>query len=149
PRRGRDRRSQALRRRPLRSQASAADRERAVRPAIWPLPSYPEMKVTHAPKHRGVVLSRHWRHARHPRQQIALDRLEQMLVLVEFGVVETLDMDVGEAAHDQIRLPRAAMPGPEQQTPPAGVEAVARSGAAGHELSNAKNPAGAGCGIYI
>src|SRR5258708_6249299 len=29
------------------------------------------------------------------------------------------------------------------------IEAVARSGACGHEFSNGKNPAGAGCGIYI
>ena len=87
--------------------------------------------------------------ARHPGQQVGLDRVEQMLVLVELGVAETLDMHVGEAAHDQVRLPRAAMPGPEQQPPPARVEAVARSGASGHEFSNAKNPAGAGCGIYI
>jgi hypothetical protein len=58
-------------------------------------------------------------------------------------------MHVGEAAHDEVGFPRAAMPGPEQQPPPARVEAVARSGAPGHEFSNAKSPAGAGRGIYI
>jgi len=72
-----------------------------------------------------------------------------MLVLVEFGVVEALDMHVGKAAHNQIRLTGAAMPGPEQQPSAARVEAVARSGASSHEFSNAESPAGAGRGIYI
>jgi hypothetical protein len=72
-----------------------------------------------------------------------------MLVLVEVGITERLDVRIRKAAHDQIGLPCATMPRPEQQTPPAGVEAVAGSGAAGHNFSNAKNPAGAGCGIYI
>src|SRR6188472_81637 len=58
-------------------------------------------------------------------------------------------MRIGKAPHDQVGLARAAMPGAKQQPPPALVEAVARSGAAGHEFSNAKNPAEAGRGIYI
>jgi hypothetical protein len=58
-------------------------------------------------------------------------------------------MHIGEAAHDQVSLAGAAVPRPEQEPTPARVEAVARSGASGHDFSNAKNPAGAGCGIYI
>src|SRR6185436_14190591 len=99
--------------------------------------------------HRGVVLGRHIGDAGDPGQEIGLDRIEQMLVLVEFGVVERLDMLVGKAAHDQIRLAGAAMPGPEQQPPPARVEAGARSDASSHEFSNAESPAGAGRGVYI
>jgi len=34
-------------------------------------------------------------------------------------------------------------------SPPSRVQAVARSDAPGHEFSNGKNPAAAGCGIYI
>ena len=37
-------------------------------------------------------------------------RLEQMLVLVELGVAETHQMNVGKAAHDQVGLAGAAMP---------------------------------------
>jgi beta-hydroxylase len=41
------------------------------------------------------------------------------------------------------------MPGAEQEAPAAGIEALARSEASGHQISNAKNPARAGCGIYL
>ena len=51
-------------------------------------------------------------------------------------------MHVGEAAHDQVGLAGAAMPGPEQQPPPARVEAVARSGASGHEFLQRQKPGG-------
>jgi hypothetical protein len=34
-------------------------------------------------------------------------------------------MDIGKSAHDQIGLAGAAVPGAEQQPPPAGIEAIA------------------------
>jgi len=107
------------------------------------------MEIADAAEHHGVVLGRHVGDAGHPGQEIGFDGVEQMLVLIEFRVAERRDMHIGKPAHDEIRLTGAAMPRPEQQPPPSRVEAVARSGASGHEFSNAKNPAGAGCGIYI
>jgi hypothetical protein len=107
------------------------------------------VKIPDAVEHRGVVLGWNCRDPGHPGQQIGFERFQQLLVLIKFGIAEALDMRIGKPAHDQIGLAGAAMPGPEQQPPPAGVEAVARSGAAGHEFSNAKNPAGAGRGFYI
>ena len=59
---------------------------------------------------------------------------------------------VGKAAHDQVRLARAAMPGAEQNLAPARIQAFARSGAAGHrflgECVTPKTRTGPGAG-YI
>ena len=52
------------------------------------LSACPEMEIADAPEHRRVVLGRHVGDAGHPGQQIGLDRIEQMLVLIELGVVE-------------------------------------------------------------
>ena len=59
------------------------------------------------------------------------------------------DMGVGEAAHDQVGLADAAMPGPEQQPPPPGSRPSLDRVLPVMRCSNAKSPAGAGRGIYI
>ena len=56
---------------------------------------------------------------------------------------------VGEAAEHQIHLADAAMPGAEQQPPPARVQSFARNRQfRSSSRSNAKNPDGAGRGLY-
>src|SRR3954471_3859850 len=150
--RGQDRKSPSPWRHRRRSTGSAVGLGPAVRRETWSAfsPSSDlEMEIADAAEHRGVVFGRHVGDAGYPGQQIGLDRIEQMLVLVEFRVAERPDMHVGKAAHDEVRLAGAAMPGPEQQPPPSRVATAARSGTPGHEFSNAKNPAGAVCEIYI
>ena len=84
----------------------------------------------------------------HPGEQVVIRHLEQPLEIVEFGLAEVRDRGVGEAAEDQVGLAHAAMPGAEQHLAPPRVQAFARSGAAGHLISNAESPDGPGRG-YI
>ena len=63
--------------------------------------------------------------------------------------LKSRDMRVGEAAEHQVHLADAAVPAAEQQPPPARVQPFARNPDAGHAAcSNAKNPDGAGRGLY-
>ena len=116
-------------------------RHRSAAPALrW--------KSPHPAEHRRVVFGRYRRHAGHPASRSRLRRIEQLLEFVELGIAERADMGIGKSAHDQIGLADAAMPGPEQQPPPAGIEAFARTCASGHASANAKSPAGPGADLY-
>ena len=50
-----------------------------------------------------------------PIEDVGVGAVEQRLVMVELRLVKPGEMSVGEAAEDQVALPRAAMPGTEQQ----------------------------------
>jgi hypothetical protein len=53
--------------------------------------------------------------ARHPVKNIGVGTVEQSLVAVELSVFKAGQMGIRKAAEDQVALPRAAVPGPEQQ----------------------------------
>jgi len=50
-----------------------------------------------------------------PVEEIDVAAFEQCLVAVELSGVETGKMGIGEAAENQVALPRAAVPGTEQE----------------------------------
>jgi len=106
--------------------------------------SYSTLRAYVAQRRREI-----WAEAGRPLAEVFVPQTHQPAAEGTAELAERRDMHIGKPAHDEIRLTGAAMPRPEQQPPPSRVEAVARSGASGHELSNAKNPAGAGCGFYI
>ena len=150
--RARDRRPPGLRRRRRRWRASAGGRGRGARRAISPW-SAPWPSRWKSRTRRNIAVSWSRGTGLTPVSQPSRSRLDARRADARTARVrhrsKRCDMDIGEAAHDQVGLAGAAMPGPKQQPPPADIEAVARSRASGHSLSNAKSPAGAGCGIYI
>src|SRR5262249_35765308 len=74
----------------------------------------------------------HLRLAGDPGEQLAIRQLDQLLELGQLVRAEILDRDIGEAAHDQVHLPHAPMPGAEQELAPAHIQSVARTCRAGH-----------------
>ena len=85
-----------------------------------------------APEQRGIVIRRDLALPRDPAEQVAVRHLDETLELVEVGIPQGADLGIGEAAHDQVHLTRAAVPGPKQRPAPAMVEVGARARRAGH-----------------
>ena len=111
-------------------------------------------------QHGGVVGRRRALGADDPGVELGVGRFDQPLEIVEPGVVELVDMGIGEAADDQIHLAHAAPPGAEQKLAPPLVQSFARS--LGHgaipvrfgplarkssQKPNAKSPDAAGRGV--
>jgi hypothetical protein len=74
-----------------------------------------DVKRPQLPKHDRVVIGRHRLGVHHPGIKIGIGHFDQALKIVEPGIVEGLDMRIGKAADDQIRLAHAAAPSPEQE----------------------------------
>ena len=62
-----------------------------------------------------VMLGRRRCAAGNPVEKVGVRAFEQRLVAVELASVETGKMGIGKAAEDQVALPRAAVPGTEQE----------------------------------
>ena len=65
-------------------------------------------------QHGGVIARRNGFGADDPGIKLGVGRFDQPLEIVEPGIVELVDMGVGETADDEIRLAHAAPPGAEQ-----------------------------------
>ena len=53
--------------------------------------------------------------ARDPVENIGVGAVEQRLVAIELRLLKACEVRIGKAAEDQVALPRAAVPGSEQQ----------------------------------
>src|SRR5664280_3751871 len=107
------------------------------------------MEIAQAAEHRGVDLGGRRLRAVHPGENLLVGNLEPGLVFIELGVAQLRDMRVGKAAEHQIHLANAAMPGAEQQPPPARVQPIARNLGSGHRVApTPKTRTGPG-GVYI
>ena len=62
-----------------------------------------------------VVLGGRRDAAADPIEDVGVGAVEQRLVIVELRLVKSGEISIGEAAEDQVALPRPAMPGTEQQ----------------------------------
>jgi hypothetical protein len=81
-------------------------------------------KITQQAHHIVVVLSR-WREALDdPAEQIGVGAIEQSLETLQLLAVQLSEMGIGKSAENEIAFLRAAMPGPEQQTPAAGIRTI-------------------------
>ena len=107
-----------------------------------------DVEVAQPAEQRRVELGRDCDFPGHPGEQVAVGHLHQPLELVDFDFGQVRDRCVGKAAHDQVHLAHAAVPGAEQNLAATHVQSIARSCAAGHRCSNAKSPDVPGAG-YI
>ena len=106
------------------------------------------MKRDQRPEQRRVRVGGHRLRAIDPGENLLVGNIEPALVFPEFGLAHGRKPRVGEGAEHQIHFADAAMARTEQQTPAPRVQSLARKFAQS-QFSNGKNPAGAGCGIYI
>src|SRR5215813_11797218 len=100
--------------------------------------------VAHSPEHWRIEVARNLGFAGNPGEQLPVGEVDKAFELVELGVIQNGDSTVGEAAHDQVHLAHAAVPGPEQELAAPDIQPIART--FGHAVSNAKNPDGPGEG---
>jgi hypothetical protein len=81
-------------------------------------------KFTQQAHHIVVVLSR-WREALDdPAGQIGVGAIEQSLETLQLRAVRVSELGIGKSAENEVAFLRAAMPGPEQQTPAAGIPKI-------------------------
>src|ERR1035437_9619789 len=107
------------------------------------------MEIAQAAEQRGVDLGGRQLRAVHPGENLLVGNLEPGLVFIELGVAQLRDMRIGKAAEHQIHLANAAVPGAEQQPPPARVQPIARNIGSGHRVApTPKTRTGPG-GVYI
>src|SRR5262245_15459856 len=97
-------------------------------------------EIAQATEQRGVVVGRDLRFAGNPGQQFRVGRLYQSLEFADFLLRQLLDRGIGEAAHDEVHLARAAMPGAEQKLAPALIQPLARPCGAAHQLPRRAMP---------
>ena len=111
-----------------------------------PLPA----EVTKPAKQPGIVIRRNRLHSVDPGENLLIRDFEPALEFAEFGIAQGRQLRVGEAPEHQIHLANAAMPAAKQQTASAVIQTLARHvRPSGHRMiSNAKNPDGAGRGLY-
>ena len=64
-------------------------------------------------KQQRIISLRRWRLARRPGENVAVDRLQQGLEIVELALAQVCDLRIGETAEEQIGFQHAAMPGAE------------------------------------
>src|SRR5439155_1580904 len=107
----------------------AGGREQSARLEIAPQASSRalagKLEFTQPAQERPIVDRRDVSLARDPGKQLAVRNLDEALELGQLGLVKGVDGAVGEAAHDQVHLAHAAMPGAEQKFPAADIEPVA------------------------
>src|SRR5688572_16501727 len=90
------------------------------------------VKIPQLAEQRRINVRWSLRLAHDPIEQIPVGHLDQPFERVEFRIRQPGESRIDEAAHQEVHLAGAAMPGAEQDLPPPDVEARAREGRAAH-----------------
>jgi hypothetical protein len=88
-----------------------------------------------------IVFGRHVAGAGNPGIEIGIGSVAELLEQIDFGLAQRADHRVGEAAHDEVHLARAAMPTAVEKTAPPRVKSSARTCASSHRFGQIHGPA--------
>src|SRR5690348_3223180 len=94
--------------------------------AIW-LAFATKVELTHPPEHGRVDVFGHARFPRHPRQQVAVGKLNEALEIGKLVVAQLPHCRISKTAHDQIHLAHAPMPASKQEFAATQIKTVARA----------------------